>query len=250
MKEFLARLNPTERRFVVGVAVLFFLVINLVWVWPHFADWSETKARMKAAADHLALFQGGTNKIPTLQREIEKYEKQGAVVPGSEQAVQFVRLVQNQASRSGVITVSMNPQRQATGPENPFFVEQNENMTLQSGEKQLVDFLYNLGAGDSLIRVKALSIQPDQMHQQLTTRVTLVASYQKKPTGAPAGARTPATAPKTTAAPAKPPGSVPPGVMPKSPASNQPGFPPVRRPFPASSGAAPAPNKNLTPNKK
>ena len=132
MKEFFSRLNPTERRFVVGVIVAFFLVANLVWVWPHFGDWSETKTRMGAASDHLAQFQGGTNKIPALQKEIEKYQKQGVVVPGSEQAVQFVRLIQSQAARSGVITVSMSPQREATGAENPFFVEQNETMTLQS----------------------------------------------------------------------------------------------------------------------
>jgi hypothetical protein len=258
MKEFLARLNPTERRFVVGVVVLFFLVINLVWVWPHFADWSQTKGRMKAASDHLAQFQGGTNKIPALQKEIEKFEKQGQVVPKVEQAVSFVRLIQNQASRSRVITMSMTPQRQDSGPENPFFVEQNENMMLQSGEKELVDFLYSLGAGDSLIRVKQLSVQPDPMHQQLTTRVTLVASYQKNPTApAPAGARTPATAPKTTTAPAstppaatpgKPPGSAPPARAPKSPTSTPPGNVPGRPAVPP--GTGPAPKNNLTPIKK
>ncbi|HXS69084.1 MAG TPA: hypothetical protein VN761_09600 [Candidatus Polarisedimenticolia bacterium] len=247
IKGFFARLNPTERRFVVGVGVLFFLVGNLVWVWPHFGDWGKTKTDMKNASDRLAQFQRGTNKIPALQKEIEKYQKQGQVVPSNEQAVQFVRLIQNQASRSGVITVSMTPQRQATGPgqDNPFFVEQNETMTLQSEEKQLVDFLYNLGAGNSLIRVRSLSIQPNQSHEQLTTRVTLVASYQKKPTAAaPASTRAPAATPKPTPAPKPQPGA------PARPASTPPAATPGR-PLPHMPGApGTAPRNNLTPNKK
>jgi len=188
MKDFFARLNPTERRFVVGVIVLFFIVINLVWVWPHFSDWGETKTRMNTAREKLALFDAGLAKVPGLRREIEKFQRQGEVVPQDDQAVRFVRTIQSEASRSGVIPSSMSPQRQ-TGT-NAFFMEQNETVTLQCQEKQLVDFLYNLGAGNSLIRVKVLSVQPDQSHQQLTTRVTLIASYQKK-----------ATAPRTATPP-------------------------------------------------
>jgi hypothetical protein len=67
MKEFFARLNPTERRFVVGVAVVFFLVINIVWVWPHFSDWSQTRIKMDTAGANLAKFAGGTNLIPSLR---------------------------------------------------------------------------------------------------------------------------------------------------------------------------------------
>jgi hypothetical protein len=199
MKEFFARLNPIERRFVVGVGVLFFLVINLVWVWPHFADWGQTRERMSTESNKLIQFRQGLDKVPGLKREIEKYQKQGEVVPAEEQAVRFVRLIQSQAAQSGVIIVNMGSQRQSAVTNNAFFVEQNETVTLQSGEKQLVDFLYNLGAGTSLIRVKVLSLQPDQSHQQLTSRVTLIASYQRK---APAPAA-------RAAAPAKQPASAP-----------------------------------------
>lgn len=197
MKDFFARLNPTERRFVVGVIVVFFIVINLVWVWPHFSDWGQTRTRMGTAREKLALFDAGVAKIPALRREIEKFQRQGEAVPTDDQAVRFVRTIQSEAARSGVIPSSMTPGRQ-TGT-NAFFVEQNETVTLQCQEKQLVDFLYNLGSGDSLIRVKVLSVQPDQSHQQLSTRVTLVASYQKK-----AAAPRTATATPAPAAPAKP----------------------------------------------
>jgi len=194
MKEFFARLNATERRFVVGVGVLFFLVANLVWVWPHFSDWGATKIRMNKAANNLATFQRGVDKIPGLKKNIDMFQSKGDVVPQDDQAVQFVRLIQKQAAQSGVIIVNMGSQRQS-GATNQFFVEQNETITLQSGEKQLVDFLYSLGAGNSLIRVKVLSVQPDQSHQQLTSRVTLIASYQKKAPAPRSAAATPAVKP-------------------------------------------------------
>jgi len=226
MKAFFARLNPTERRFVVGVAVLFFIVINFVWVWPHFWDWSKTRTRMTEAQKQLFLFINGTNQIPDLRKEIDKYQRKGEVVPAQDQAVRFVRLIQNEESKVGVMHDSMNPQRQSGPAANPFFLEQSETMTLQSSEKQLVDFLYNLGNGTSLIRVKVLSVQPDQSHQKLTTRLTLIASYQKNE-----------VAPRGPAPAAAPPAKTP--VNPaKSAVTNLPGVP---------AGAVPKP---LTPIKK
>src|SRR6185312_5028315 len=86
------------------------------------------------------------------------------------------------------------------GPTNSFFLEQSETMSLDTTEKQLVDFLYSVGAAsNSLIRVKVLSVQPDGSHQRLNTRVTLVASYQKNNIGA-----APATGQKPAATAAKP----------------------------------------------
>jgi hypothetical protein len=261
MKEFFARLNPTERRFVVGVAVVFFLVINIVWVWPHFSDWGETRNKMNAATGNLQKFQGGANLIPGLKKEIEKYQKQGEVVPPAEQAVRFVRLIQNEESKAGVIHESMSPVRQAAGTtNNPYFLEQGENMTLQCSEKQLVDFLYNLGSGPSLIRVRALSLQPDPSHQRLTTRVTLVASYQKKAIGPAPAAVAPGRAPATASKPAaleKNPPAIPqvpkptpqntPRIAPKTaPATN---LRPIGRTNRMSPGPAGAP-RTLTPTNK
>lgn len=244
MKEFFARLNPTERRFVVGVCVLFFIVINFVWVFPHFSDWGTTKDRMDKASKNLALFESGTNLVPDLEKEITKYQKQGEVVPLEDQALRFVRLIQNEAARSGVVIEGMNPQRQVGLTNNPFFVESDETMTLQSGEKQLVDFLYNLGAGNSLIRVKVLTVQPDPAHQRLTTRATLVASYQRKAVAAaPAPARGATKAAPTPAAPAnKPPAATPPAKPASAP--GKPG--PTNRMNPA----FPLGPKPLTPIKK
>ena len=45
----------------------------------------------------------------------------------------------------------------------------------------MVDFLYKLGAGASMVRVRDLTLQPDQPRQRLTADIRLVASYQKNP---------------------------------------------------------------------
>ncbi|HXT13882.1 MAG TPA: hypothetical protein VN873_20195 [Candidatus Angelobacter sp.] len=254
MKElfaFFARLNPSERRFVVGVAVLFFIVANVVWIFPHFGDWGQTRQRMDDSSRKLAQFATGTNQIPDLQKAIDKFEHRGESVPAADQAVHFVRLIQSLAAQSGVIPSSMSSQRQPT-TNNAFFVEQSENITLQSTEKQLVDFLYNLGAGDSLIRVRVLSVQPDQSHTLLTTRATLVASYQKGPIG-----RTAAPAPNPRTAPAKPkPAANTPKPAPQKPAPRRtvPNGPPARNGPGIRPGrpnvAPPVPAKSLTPNKR
>lgn len=250
MKEFFARLNPTERRFVVGVGVVFFLVVNIVWVWPHFGDWGKTRAALDNDRILLAKFAAGTNQIPTLEKNIHSYQIAGSFVPPEDQIVSFFRQIQNQAAASRVGILSMGSSRQPTATDNPFFVEQSQTITLQSQEKELVDFLYQLGADpNSLIRVKVLSVQPDAPRQNLQARVTLVASYQRKeqaPTGTPAaGAKTPtpAAAPKTAAPPAGTKTSMP--TTPVAPAGGpKPVFPGSAAPKP---GAQPQPGQQRLP---
>lgn len=256
MKEFLARLNPMERRFVVGVAVAFFLVGNIVFVWPHFADWGETRTAMNNWLSKLDTFQRGADKLPRLRTEVAKYQKEGDTVPVEEEAVHFFNLITRQAAASSVAINDMGSSRQ-TGT-NQFFVEVNQTISTVSGEKQLVDFLYHLGAGTSLIRVKALSVQPDPPHQQLTARITLVASYQRKTPIPASRAAAPAAAPTAnkTAAQAgqKPTAPAPNAAAPKPPAPKtavpNPLLPKPGSPFPA--GRAPATNKPnpLKPNKQ
>lgn len=242
IKEFLARLNPTERRFVVGVAVVFILVINIVWIWPRFSDWGVTSGRMADARDRLMKFQTGTNLIPDLEKQIAKYG-QGQVVPSSDQAIQFVRMIQNLTAQFGIIPENMSSAR-LPGATNSFFVDQAETMILQTTEKQLVDFLYNVGAAsNSFVRVKVLSVQPDPSHQRLTARVTLVASFQKQAIGSVGAAekrpeRKPAPVPGNTASKTVPAAAGKPAVTNRAAPNHLP-------------GAAPnGPQKNLTPNKK
>jgi hypothetical protein len=60
-----------------------------------------------------------------------------------------------------------------------FFVEQVQNISVLANDEQLVDFLYKLGSGASMIRVRDLELQPDNPKMHLNANIQLVASYQK-----------------------------------------------------------------------
>jgi Tfp pilus assembly protein PilO len=81
-----------------------------------------------------------------------------------------------QQAQSGVNITSTSKQTVST---NQFFLRLTEQVSVESGEAQLVDFLYNLGAGTSLIRVRDLALRPNAPRQALSGTVKLVASYQK-----------------------------------------------------------------------
>ncbi|HEX4644184.1 MAG TPA: hypothetical protein VH598_01095, partial [Verrucomicrobiae bacterium] len=87
--------------------------------------------------------------------------------------------------------------RVTTRNTNDFFSEREMSITIESREKPLVNFLESLGAGNSIMRIRSLSLRPlEPAHQQLRGNVTIVASYQKKiPTrsGAPPAKTAPAT---------------------------------------------------------
>ena len=88
---------------------------------------------------------------------------------------------------------------------NQFFLELTQLISVLSGEAQLVDFLYNLGSGNSLIRVRDLQLRPDGPRQQLGGTIKLVASYQKaRPKRAVPASPSTATAKMVTSSTKKP----------------------------------------------
>ena len=199
MRKYFARLSSLERRFVVGVLVVVFIVLNAMFVWPRFSDWSKMRSRMDKARKTLALYQTHIAEIPKYEKEVKIMESESPAVPLEDQAIEFVKAIQSQAAQSGVTILTSSPQ-QARGT-NQFFVEKAQQISVQAKEGELVDFLYRLGAGNSLIRVRDLNLLPDPPHQQLNANIKLVASYQRKPAvraAAPAPASTPAPAAAAT----------------------------------------------------
>src|SRR5688572_2902924 len=177
MNKYLSRLNSTERRFVVGVFVVVFIVINLLFIWPRFKDWDKVKLQINKAQNNLQAFQKEIGQKPTYERLVGELESEGAPVPAEDQMTEFLRTIQTQAAQSGVQVLGNTPQPTGT---NQFFIERAQSLSVQAGEPQLVDFLYRLGDGTSLIRVRSLTLRPDQPRYQLSASITLVASYQKK----------------------------------------------------------------------
>lgn len=201
-----ARLSSLERRFIVLVLVVIFIVINLLFVLPHFNDLTKIDTRFGEADSKLDKYQKEISQVSFYQTNIKKWEGEGASVPQEDQSVSFLTAIQAQAAQSSVTLLANNRQPPRT---NQFFVELGQALTTQSGESQLVDFLYNLGAGTSLIRARALSIRPDQPRTGLNATMTLVASFQKKPTPRAAPAATKSPAPTTATTPAAKPAAAP-----------------------------------------
>lgn len=196
MKEYFARLSSSERRFVVAVLMVFFIVLNAWFIWPRFGDWNKYKGRKSFAQSKVNAFETKIAKVPAMEAEVRKLESEGSAVQMEDQASDFLRTIQNQAQASavGILTSIRQPART-----NQFFIELSQGLTVQSGEEQLVDFLYKLGSGNSLVRVRGLSLGPDAPRQNLRVNVTLVGSYLKKaPVRAASAANTNAPAPAAT----------------------------------------------------
>jgi len=194
MKGYWESLRPFEKRVVVGVATGLFVLFNIWFVFPHFGDWDKMKYRLSTAERTLTVREAEIKQMPYFDRELKKLEKEGLDVPAEEQALQFSRTVSDEEARSGVTSLSVGRIQTRT---NQFFLEQSQTRNVQGGEQQIVDFLYNLGSGNSLIRVRDLSLHPDpQTRQQLAANIKLIASYQKNPTSKPASGPGRSAAPK------------------------------------------------------
>jgi Tfp pilus assembly protein PilO len=194
-------LRPFEKRLVVVVAVVFFLVLNAWLVVPHFSDLSQLTKQRADALDKIKGWQVEINQEPVYQRQVKEMESEGQAVPAEDQQNQFSRTIEMHKAQSGV---NVNSTSKTTIRTNQFFLELAQQISVQSGEAQLVDFLYNLGSGNSLIRVRDLALHPDPPRQSLSGNVKLVASYQKNAPkkGAPA-ANPPAANARTLTSTAK-----------------------------------------------
>jgi len=197
-------LRPFERRLVVVVGVVLFIVVQLIYIWPHFGDVGKMNNRRADALFELEKRQTAISDTNKFTAELAKLEGEGLVVPPEDQAVQLMRAVQMQASQSGVNI--QNASKPYTRTNDLFFLEQSLQVATLSDEGALVDFVYNLGSGNSLIRVRDLTLRRDQTQTKLTATIKLVASYQKTSGArtAPGAGRAPAVARPPAAAPARP----------------------------------------------
>jgi len=186
MKKYFSQLRPLERRLAVGGFVALIIVLNWWFVWPYLSEWGLLRGRLDDAQKNLKLYQASVTQIPDYQSKVKAFESQGEFVAPEDTAINFTRTIQSQSAASGVAIV--NTSRQITTTNDAFFVEQVQNINVTANDEQLVDFLYKLGSGASMTRVRDLELQPDAAHQHLAANIRLVASYQKNP-AAPAGSK-------------------------------------------------------------
>lgn len=191
MKKYFEQLRPLERRMAVGVAVILFLVLNWIFIWPHFSDWGNLQRRGEDARQKLKLFQAAISQSANYEALVKKFEGQGGFVAPEDQAINMMRTIQSQSAQSGVRIENFSRSMMHT---NEFFTEQTQNINVLATDEQLVDFLYKLGNDASMVRVIDLELQPDAPKTHLIGNIRLVASYQKNLKPAPSDNLKPATA--------------------------------------------------------
>ena len=195
----LANLSSLERRFVIGVMVVMFIVLNLLFVRPRFQDWGKVKGRLATAQRKIELYRTEINAFTNLQKAVTELEGGGLSVPPEDLAVEFLRTIQNAAISTGVNIQTMQRSQSGSRTNDQFFIEQSQAVTLTAREENMVNFLFQLSANNALISVRDLVMRPDQPRQQINANLKLVASYQKKtPTKPGSPGATPATTTATS----------------------------------------------------
>jgi hypothetical protein len=198
VKHFWEQLKPGERRWVAAIGLIFFLVLNWLFIWPHFSDWGKANVRMSKAHDLIDRYNAELKNKPSYEAKIKALQSDGGSdVQAEEQAIDLIRFYNSRASTYDVQVI--NNSRPITRTNDPFFVDHEMQLNVIGRENHIVNFLYSLGAGNSIVRVRALSLRPDAAHQQINANISIVASYAKKP---PARVSAAAPAPAKTAAPA------------------------------------------------
>lgn len=208
-KNFLEQLNlrPGERRVVIVVAVICFVVLNAWFIWPHFNDATKALATINKGqldwTNHYEKIQnnikhGGTqDQINALIKE----QGTGANLESGSREIQLQRTVQQKAPQFGVTVIQYNETPTTAynmGKTNAFFEERSLRISVQCGESNLVNFLYDIGNDSSMIRVKELNLKPaDQNRYRLNGTVLLSANFPKKQAEPVRAATTPARGPAT-----------------------------------------------------
>jgi len=186
MKTVLDKLNlrPQERRLVVMAVAVLAVVLHFWFVQPYFKEWSQVKAELDKTARTLKTYQAEIARTNEFEAKRIKLEIQGSSLPAEQQAQPSILSVKilEVAKQSGLNVGNMSPLGHSrTGKTNEFFEEQAISVTVNpSGPQELVDFLYAIGSGDLLVRVKELSVNPDATQTKIMGTMKLVASFQRK----------------------------------------------------------------------
>lgn len=175
-------LRPSERRLLVVVGLVVFVVVNIWFVWPHFGELGNVRIRQDNAQMKLDAYEKEIARKPVNEAKVSQLEKSGSNVPREDQATVLLSAITAKAAQHKVGVTGQSRQTTST---NQFFLEQSVNVSTLSGESELVNFLHDLGTGGSTIRVRELSVSPEPQRHRLTAKIKFVASYQAKPTAAP-----------------------------------------------------------------
>jgi hypothetical protein len=173
-------LRPAERRLVVGVGVVLFIVLNVYLVWPHFKDWKILRDEIRGAEATIKLYRAEAAKITEYEARQAQLEVSGTSIPTADMALALLDVVQPKARQAGVTVTEWKPSKGANSGANEFFEEHQLRIGFRSTDDEaLLKFLVSLGNGESVIRIRELSIRPEATKMTLMGSITMVGSYQK-----------------------------------------------------------------------
>jgi hypothetical protein len=223
-------LRPQERRLVVIVGIVVFVALNFWLVLPMFGEYGKNQQRIFDKQTELKKYQAEISKLKSYEKERDQLETSGVYIPNEEAGLRMSQEISSQAALSGVTINSMTQMmRQGTGGKtNAFFDEAAVTVNVNSGEKELVEFLWRLADKETLIRAKSMTVGPDPSRMRLQGQITLVKSFQRRPVKAAASTTAKPAAAKPDAAKSD--------AAAKTNAANAAG-----RPVPATSNTGPKP---------
>ncbi|MEK9861631.1 MAG: hypothetical protein ACPGL0_10775 [Limisphaerales bacterium] len=185
MQSSFENLSSSERRLVVGVGLVIFLILNMVFIWPRFKDWGDIEGRMTQARDKISSYNRLISRSTEFKGKLIELEGIGSNVPSASQANELIRMIQEQARKSQLPTPNISPVKLSNdrSTNNVFFDQKAYRLTVTTEDANLVDFLVAIGSGESMIRVHDLDLKPKPpQNSELICNMTLVANYQKQPT--------------------------------------------------------------------
>jgi hypothetical protein len=197
MMAWLDRLNlqPQERRAVLAGLLLVALVLNYWLIWPYFKEWRPVNDEIEKTRTQNTKYLAEIGKKATYETKLRDLQKSGGEVLQEEQGNRVQSTIWAQSQAHGVTILSLTPANSRRAQTNQFFDEQVMTAEVNANEEQLVNFLHALGSDDSMIRVRDMSrLRLDPSQTRLQTRLSLVASFQKKPKATPPPAAKPSGA--------------------------------------------------------
>jgi Tfp pilus assembly protein PilO len=178
-------LRPQERRLVVIVGMVIFVLLNMWFVWPYFDDWGTTKGEIEKNRTTLERYNREIGNKQRYEGRLRELETTGSEMLASELELQ--RIVQIQAATAGVQLGRQTFVKAPTGRTNQFFQEGGLSIEFSAGGKEIVDFLVGVAAQNAMIRVREMNISPRDNNTRLGGTLVFVGNFQPRtaPTNAP-----------------------------------------------------------------
>ncbi len=170
-------LRPGERRLIVLVAIVTFIVLNFWFVWPHRNDWKQATDDLEAARTKLEEYSATAGELDLTS---QKLTKSGASnLMAEQESVHLLRTIQGLTAKHEVNVNRYEPQTESPLGTNGMFVEITLPIQfVNTWDTTLVNFLVSVSEDESLIRVRDFRVQPNSQRNGLAGRMSLVASYR------------------------------------------------------------------------